>query len=41
MQIVEIPVQLKFISARCHAHANAHKPHKAVAPTVLMLEKKF
>jgi len=38
MQIPEIPAQRKFFSAKCHAHSNAHKPPKAVAPTVLMLE---
>jgi len=26
MQIPEIPAQLMFVSARCHAHLNAHKP---------------
>jgi len=38
MQILEISAQRKFDSAECHAHSNAHKPPKAVAPTVLMLE---
>jgi len=38
MQISEIPAQGKFVSAGCHAHFNAHKPPKTVAPTVLMLE---
>jgi len=38
MQIPEIPAQRKFVSAACHAHSNAHKPPKAVASTVLMLE---
>jgi len=38
MQIPEIPAQRKFVSAMCHAHSNAHKPPKAVAPTVLMLD---
>jgi len=33
MQIPEIPAQRKFISAECHAHSNAHKPQKTVAPT--------
>jgi len=28
----------KFVSSACHAHSNAHKPPKTVAPTVLMLE---
>jgi len=40
MQIPEIPAQRKFVSAECHAHSNAHKPPKTVAPTVLMLELK-
>jgi len=35
---MQIPAQRKFVSAECHAHSNAHKPHKTVAPTVLMLE---
>jgi len=38
MQIPEIPAQRKFVSTMCHAHSNAHKPPKTVAPTVLMLE---
>jgi len=38
MQIPEIPAQRKFVSAKCPAHSNAHKPPKTVAPTVLMLE---
>jgi len=25
----------------CHAHSNAHKPTKTVAPTVVMLDRKF
>jgi len=37
-QIPEIPAQLQFVSAECHAHRNAHTPPKTVAPTVLMLE---
>jgi len=37
-QIPEIPTQRKFGSVECHAHSNAHKPPKTVAPTVLMLE---
>jgi len=41
IQIPEIPAQRKVVSAGCHAHSNAHKPSKTVAPTVLMLEKKF
>jgi len=41
MQVPEIPAQRKFVSAMCHAHSNAHKPFKTVAPTVLMLEFKF
>jgi len=36
MQIPENPAQRKFVSAECHAHSNAHKPPKTVAPTVLM-----
>jgi len=31
----------KLVSACCHAHFNSRKPPKAVAPTVLMLEKKL
>jgi len=38
MQIPEIPVQRKFVSAMCQAHSNAHKPLKTAAPIVLMLE---
>jgi len=38
MQIPEIPAQRKFVSAMCHAHSNAQKPTKTVAPKVLMLE---
>jgi len=38
MQIPEIPAQLKFVSAGCHALFNAYKPPKTVAPPVLMLE---
>jgi len=38
MQIPEIPAQRKIVSAERHAHSNAHKPLKTVAPTVLMLE---
>jgi len=34
MQIPELLAQRKFISAGCHSH----KPPKAVASTVLMLE---
>jgi len=30
--------QRKFVSVECHAHSNAHKPPKTVAPTVLMLK---
>jgi len=41
MQIPEIPAQRKFVSAMSHAHFNAHKPFKTVAPKVLMLEKKY
>jgi len=38
VQISELLTQRKFVSAMCHAHSYAHKPPKAVAPTVLMLE---
>jgi len=38
VQIPELLTQRKFGSAECHAHSNAHKPPKPVAPTVLMLE---
>jgi len=38
VQIPELLTQRKFVSAECHAHCNAHKPLKMVAPTVLMLE---
>jgi len=38
VQIPELLTQRKFVSAECHVHSNAHKPPKAVAPTVLMLE---
>jgi len=41
MQIPDISAQRKFVLAECHAHSNAHKPPKTVAPTVLMLEQKF
>jgi len=41
MQIPELLTQRKFVSAGCHAHFNAHKPHKTVAPTALMLGYKF
>jgi len=41
MLISEIPAQRMFVSAECHAHSNAPKPPKTVAPTVLMLEYKF
>jgi len=41
MQIPEIPAQRKFVSAMCHAHSDAYKPLKTVAPTVLVLEQKF
>jgi len=40
-QIPEIPAQRKFVSAECHAHSNAHKPPKAVAPTIFMLDTNF
>jgi len=41
MQIPEISAQRKFVSAEYHAHSNAHKPPKPVAPTIFMLDKKF
>jgi len=41
VQVPELLMQRKFVSAECHAHSNAHKPPKTVAPTVLMLEEKF
>jgi len=41
VQIPELLTQRKFVSVECHAHSNAHKPPKTVAPTVLMLEYKF
>jgi len=40
MQILEIPAQRKFVSAGCHAHSNAHKPPKTVAPKFLTLKQK-
>jgi len=39
VQIPELLEPRKIVSAGCHAHSNAHKPYKAVAPTVLMLEE--
>jgi len=41
MQMPELLTQRKFVSAMCHAHSNAHKPPKTVAPTALMLGYKF
>jgi len=38
VQIPELLTQRNFVSVECHAHSNAHKPPKTVAPTVLMLE---
>jgi len=38
VQIPELLTQRKFVSAEFHAHSNAYKPPKTVAPTVLMLE---
>jgi len=38
VQIPELLTQRKFVSVERHAHSNAHKPPKTVAPTVLMLE---
>jgi len=42
-QIPEIPAQRKFVSVECHAHSNAHKPPKTVAPTVnkIIINKKY
>jgi len=37
-QIPELLTKRKFVSVECHAHSNAHKPPKTVAPTVLMIE---
>jgi len=34
MQIPELLAQRKFVSARFHAHSNAHKPPKTETPTV-------
>jgi len=28
-----LAMQSKFVSARCHAHSNADKPHKTTATT--------
>jgi len=39
MQIPELLTQRKFDSPACHAHSNAHKPPKIVAPTAFMLRK--
>jgi len=33
--------QSKFVTRICHAHSNAHKPSKPVAPTIFMLGKKL
>jgi len=41
VQIPELLTQRKFVSVECHDHSNAHKPPKSVAPTVLMLDRKF
>jgi len=40
MQIPEIPVQRKFVSANA-SRVPRHKPAKTVASTVLMLKYKF
>jgi len=35
VQIPKLLTQCKFVSAMCtHAHSNAHKPLKSVAPTI-------
>jgi len=36
---VQIPELLTQRRVECHAHSNAHKPPKTVAPTVLMLKE--
>jgi len=41
VQIPKLLTQRKLDSAECHAHSNAHKSPKTVAPTFLMLEYKF
>jgi len=41
MPIPEIPAQRKFVSEMCHAHSNAHKPPKPVAPAFFVLDTKF
>jgi len=38
LETIIVFTQRKLVSAACHAHFNAHKPPKTVAPTVLMLE---
>jgi len=38
MKISETYAQRMFVSSGCHTHSYDHKPHKTVAPTVLMLE---
>jgi len=35
VQIPKLLTKCKLVSAMCHAHRYAHKPPKAVAPTVL------
>jgi len=41
LHILKIPAQPKFVSSVCHAHSNAHKPPKPVAPTIVKLENIF
>jgi len=41
VQIPEIPAQRKFFSSVYHAHFNAYKPPKTLAPTVLVQEYKL
>jgi len=37
-RLLRFGLQRNFVSAMFHAHFNAHKPPKTVAPTVLILE---
>jgi len=41
VQIPELLTHRKFVSVECHVHSNAHKPPKTVAPTILMVDRKF